>query len=41
MPKGPRGERRPADMIGAAITVARISVGDVSEPLRAPSERAK
>lgn len=28
MPKGPRGEQRPADMIGAAVRVARISVGD-------------
>jgi hypothetical protein len=24
MPKGPRGERRPADSIGAAIMVAKI-----------------
>lgn len=28
MPKGPRGERRPADVVGNAIKVARISVGD-------------
>ena len=28
MPKGPRGEKRPADVIGAAVKVARISVGD-------------
>jgi hypothetical protein len=28
MPKGPRGEKRPADVVGAAIRVARISVGD-------------
>jgi hypothetical protein len=28
MPKGPRGEKRPADVIGAAIKVARISVGE-------------
>lgn len=28
MPKGPRGEKRPADMIGAAIRVARISIGE-------------
>ena len=25
MPKGPRGEKRPADMIGAAIMVAKIA----------------
>jgi hypothetical protein len=28
VPKGPRGEKRPADVIGAAVKVAKISVGD-------------
>lgn len=28
MLKGPRGEKRPADVVGAAVRVARISVGD-------------
>jgi hypothetical protein len=28
MPRGPRGEKRPADVVGAAVKVARISVGD-------------
>lgn len=28
MPKGARGEKRPADAIGNAIRVARIAVGD-------------
>jgi hypothetical protein len=28
MPKGPRGEKRPADAVGAAVRVTRISVGD-------------
>jgi hypothetical protein len=31
MPRGPRGECRPADVIGAAVMVARISVGDEQE----------
>ena len=31
MPKGPKGERRPADAIGAAIMVARIATGEVQE----------
>lgn len=31
MPKGPRGEKRPADMVGAAIKVARISTGEEDE----------
>lgn len=33
MPKGPRGEKRPADVIGNAIKVARIAVGDIEEKL--------
>ena len=28
MPKGPRGERRPADVIGGAVKVMRIATGD-------------
>jgi hypothetical protein len=28
MPRGPQGEKRPADVVGAAVRVARISVGD-------------
>ncbi len=28
MPKGPNGQKRPADAIGNAIKVARIAVGD-------------
>lgn len=31
MPKGPSGEKRPADMVGAAIKVARISTGEEVE----------
>jgi len=31
MPKGPRGERRPGDVIGAAIMVAKIATGEVEE----------
>ncbi len=41
MPRGPRGEQRPADVIGGAIMVARISVGDISEPLKEPSGRVR
>ena len=28
MPKGPKGERRPADVIGAAVKVGRIAIGE-------------
>ena len=28
MPKGPKGERRPADVIGNAVKVMRIATGE-------------
>lgn len=28
MPKGPQGQKRPADVIGAAIKVAKIATGE-------------
>jgi hypothetical protein len=31
MPRGPKGEKRPADVIGAAILVARIATGEVED----------
>ncbi len=31
MPKGPKGERRPADVIGNAVRVMRIATGDEEE----------
>jgi hypothetical protein len=31
MPKGPKGEKRPADAIGAAVMVGRIATGEISE----------
>jgi hypothetical protein len=33
MAKGPRGERRPADAIGAAVMVGRIATGEIIEKL--------
>ena len=33
MPKGPRGERRPADVIGTAVMVAKIATGEIEERL--------
>jgi hypothetical protein len=33
MPKGPKGQKRPADVIGNAVKVMRIATGeDVDEP---------
>jgi hypothetical protein len=31
MPRGPRGEKRPADVIGAAVMVAKIATGEIKE----------
>ena len=31
MPRGPKGERRPADLIGAAVKVMRIATGEEPE----------
>ena len=36
MPRGPKGEKRPADVIGAAIRVARIATGEEPEELQEP-----
>ncbi len=45
MPKGPQGQRRPADVIGNAVHVARIATGEVEDsgykqPNKAKSGRA-
>jgi hypothetical protein len=39
MPKGPRGEKRPADVIGNAVKVMRIATGEETEDLE--TDRAK
>jgi len=31
MPKGPRGEKRPADAIGLAVMVGKIATGEVED----------
>ena len=31
MPKGPNGEKRPADAVGLAVYVARIATGEVDD----------
>ena len=31
MPRGPKGEKRPADTIGAAVMVAKIATGEVDD----------
>ena len=31
MPKGPKGEKRPADPVGAAVMVAKIATGEIED----------
>jgi hypothetical protein len=39
MPKGPKGEKRPADVIGNAVRVMRIATGEEAEDtLTAPAK---
>ena len=33
MPKGPQGQKRPADVIGAAVKIMRIATGEETEEL--------
>ena len=40
MPKGPRGEKRPADVIGNAVKVMRIATGEEQEELAATRDAA-
>ena len=37
MPRGPNGEKRPGDVVGCAVTVAKIATGEIEEEL--PSAR--
>src|SRR5437763_5832299 len=38
MPRGPKGEKRPADMIGNAVKVMRIATGEEEEKLPDPDK---
>ena len=41
MAMGPRGEKRPADVIGCAVKVAHLSVGIETEATTQPSGRVR
>ncbi|QBR71612.1 RNA-binding protein [Beijerinckiaceae bacterium] len=41
MPRGPKGERRPADVIGAAVKVMRIATGEEPEDYGAETGKDK
>ena len=40
MPKGPRGEQRPADDVGNAVKIARIATGEIEDEREAASSAA-
>ena len=40
MPRGPKGERRPADVIGNAVRVMRIATGEETETLTSDGKNA-
>lgn len=41
MPKGPQGQKRPADVIGAAIRVAKIATGEEEDEEEEKSSAAE
>lgn len=41
MPRGPKGEKRPADVIGNAVHVMRIATGEIEEELEPKSGRVR
>jgi hypothetical protein len=40
MPKGPQGQKRPADAIGLAVLVGKIATGEVEDTKRDPGTEA-
>jgi hypothetical protein len=41
VPKGPKGEKRPADVIGAAVKVMQIATGQIAENTAKPEDEGK
>jgi hypothetical protein len=41
MPRGPKGEKRPADVIGNAVHVMRIATGEIEETPKPKSGRTR
>jgi hypothetical protein len=40
MPRGPKGEKRPADVVGNAVHVMRIATGEIEETTTADGKNA-
>lgn len=38
MPRGPKGQKRPRDVVGNAITVAKIATGEIKEEAQPRAE---
>jgi hypothetical protein len=41
MPRGPKGEKRPADVIGNAVHVMRLATGELTEDIPTPESEGK
>jgi hypothetical protein len=41
MPTGPKGEKRPADVIGNAVHVMRVLTGEIEDTIRTPESEGK
>jgi hypothetical protein len=41
MPTGPKGEKRPADVIGNAVHVMRVLTGEIEETIPTPESEGK
>jgi hypothetical protein len=41
MTKASKGEKRPADVIGAAVKVAKIATGEIEEDINTPEKEGK
>jgi hypothetical protein len=40
MPTGPKGQKRPADAIGAAVMIAKIATGEIEDVTTADGKNA-
>ena len=41
MPKGPQGQKRPADVIGNAVHIAKIATGEIADTTYKQPNKAK
>jgi hypothetical protein len=41
MPKGPRGEKRPADAVGLAVMIGKIATGEIEDERELSSAAAE